>query len=874
MGTERAFVMDQAVASAEVSIASTIMRTAPEWAVEAARSAAAATPTTSRTSTAVERLSSARAWRSLAADPRLETHYRDWALAVRVQALTAIYFCLELDTLDDFTDWATAAELLVARIKTTPVDVAPKIRARAHSMLAIYLDFTVEMSLTADPLETLKSAAVYAESALNMPGDDAPAEAIARRYNVLAIIARKLARRAQGIEWWDISVNANRASAGLDPNGSDCEVLPETPRSAPAVELATRWQNLANAYRSRGAALGSITDLENAVAAADQALRFAPLGDPARGGPWMARANALMSLADHVDAPIVHVRNAVDAFRHAVELPSSGAARRQKRLTSLGQALRRLHSLSASVDDKQQALLSESIMYLARAVRLTRPGSEERPRLAANLANALRDRARIDNDLREWRRAIRWYRRALALSRAQPRSAGRDIPHHEILLAAALEIHHRPAGTLNLEAEQLFRSALAHAADLDVALYVRSARRFARALTRYDRTEDAIAVLLAAIEHLGAATDPRLQAQSLQLRCEAAELLAVQGEVEVALATVGCALDHAIVLLPGLAEGAVLHRTMSERWTLIRSTALTWDRLRFERDRLQHRYRSGDTDRPSLSDVESAIAYCRSVFSEIGDSSAPVPFVATGPALDLPFNALIGSVSRSLSAEPPAKAPPTEPDMRAVRASFARHPHLSGSKVEQSVMRRILGNDLTVRETLPSTDEPPADLCAPILHIAAHGGEIDGQPALSLAPDTWVVPSQLQNLRISPILVLTVCPTAYRHDAPYPPRRIQDNLLTAGAHLVISPLWPVRDAAAAAFTAGFYQYLQWNDLGRSPIDAAAAAVERSVADMRSSTVHEFKAAYPELSILPALNEPADSRPFDHPRDYATWRCWS
>ncbi|MFF0492557.1 CHAT domain-containing protein [Nocardia sp. NPDC004068] len=860
---------------AEISIAETIMESAPEWATDAARAAAAATPATSRTASAAQRLASARAWLQLAEDKRLENQSLDWAQAVRVQALTAIYFCLALDSLERFTDWITAADRLVARIENAPPDIAPEIRARAHSMLAIHLDFTVEMSLTEDPLGTLRTAAAHAQSALAVPGDQAPAEAIARRHNIMAIIARNLAKRAQGIQWWDISVRANRAAAGLDPDGSDCTAPGEIPLSIPAVELATRWQNLANAYRSRGAALGSITDLENAVAAADQALRFAPLGDPARGGPWMARANALMSLAEHVDAPLEHVRNAVDAFRHAVELPSTGAVRRQKRLTSLGHALRRLHDLSTSVDGEDKSLLTEAITYSARAVRLTRPGAQERPRLVANLANALRDRARLEDDPREWRRAIRWYRRALSLSQAQPHSADRDIPQHEILLAAALELHHRPAGTLDPEAEQLFRSALAHAAELDVSLYVRAARRFARALVRYHRAKDAVAVLLSVIENLAATTDSRIQSQRLQLRCEAAALLAVAGDPDAALSIAGCDdLDPAIVLLPGLAEGVVLRRAPTDRWILVRSSLLTWDRLRVERDRLQHRYRSGDTDRPASGDIENAILFCRNVFGEPTDSDISAPTIAAGPALDLPFHAVTNCVSRSLPTARPSRKAPRESNGIMVRASFARHPQLPGSKIERSTMRRILGADLIVREVLPSDDEPPEDTSAPILHIAAHGGEVDRRPALSLEPDTWIVPSRHENLCIPPILVLTVCPTAYRHEAPYPPRRIQDELLAAGAHVVISPQWPVRDAAAAAFTAGFYQNLRRNELVRNPIDAAALAVERSVAAMRSSTVRDLERTHPELAILPALNGPGDSRPFAHPRDHATWVCWT
>ncbi|WP_081479065.1 CHAT domain-containing protein [Mycolicibacterium vinylchloridicum] len=177
--------------------------------------------------------------------------------------------------------------------------------------------------------------------------------------------------------------------------------------------------------------------------------------------------------------------------------------------------------------------------------------------------------------------------------------------------------------------------------------------------------------------------------------------------------------------------------------------------------------------------------------------------------------------------------------------------------------------ELDVLQRLTQHVRPPKEL-----HIATHGGERDGQPAVELAPGNWMTVGMLAaTVLIPPVVVLTVCPVAYRSDAPHPPHRLPDALLHAGAKVVVAPLWPIRDSAAAAFSALFYANLTWTDMLKRPAHTVAAAVTTTVRELQHLTTGQLAARHLLLPLGDLRADPTE-RPFADVRDHGAWTCWS
>jgi tetratricopeptide (TPR) repeat protein len=776
-----------------------------------------------------------------------------WEANVIRQTLEAGTFVLELDPVADLDEFAgrlrSMAEDLGTRVAT--LDSTDASRAW-HSIAGMFRMF-VEMSLSEDADADLKVAFdAAAKSAASIPSDLSP-EMRARRHQTVRAIAVQLAKRTGVRAWWDTAVEHGRLSVGLPPLTSQ---LPDSTAQDDAgsvtVELSARWQGLSIAYRNRAEVDGDFSDLAAAVRSAEIAVSLVPPGSSYRGGALMALGGALMTLADHVDDPAEALARATDAYRLAVELPDAGAARRQSRLSAFGTALRRRADLTAD-DRVAAALLTEAIRSIAAALRLCRPGADSAPRFMCNLANAVADRATRTGSPAGADQALRFYRQAVSRMQAAAPVNLVDLRYGQALLA-----NHLLGTGEHDQALHFFSQALSDAALLGPERYTQTARGYASALLATGDSTGAVDALLRAAREVQQAA-PIL---ADWLRDDASVLTLTHGGGAPAAAELaGCRDAHLLdfLVIQGDSAGAVLTFT-EDGWKV--STApdpqLSRSELRRARERLQRPFRDDPDRQPDTATVSDAIAATDFLLpSQANTGKPPVlrAILVDYPAALLPLSVTAGW---PVTVRPRPWAP------KAVTASsgddllwtglFADDETLTQIAAERADLKSIYRDRLFDRSGNETLFAP---LAGRGLHIAAHGQRTRGQFGFVLDPSSPpVTVAELISAGSPPsIVVLTVCPAAADTARGRSHSPVAQQFLAAGSSVVISPLWPVRDSAAAWFAAALHRKLS-SAAGDRLVGEASVATSEARDEMRAARSH-----------------PGGSLMFDNV-DWAAWTCWS
>jgi tetratricopeptide (TPR) repeat protein len=793
-----------------------------------------------------------RSWLAIADECVRRGGRGQWEANVIRQTLEAGTFVLELDPVADLDEFADRLRSMAEDLGTRIATLDSTDASRAWHAIAGMFRMFVEMSLSEDADADLRVAFdAAAKSAASIPSDLAP-EMRARRHQTVRVIAVQLAKRTGVRAWWDTAVEHGRLSVGLSPRTSR---LPDSTAPDDAgsvtVELSARWQGLSIAYRNRAEVDGDFSDLTAAVRSAEIAVSLVPPGSSYRGGALMALGGALMTLADHVDDPAEALARATDAYRLAVELPDVGAARRQSRLSAFGGALRRRADLTAD-DQVAAALLTEAIRSIAAALRLCRPGADSAPRFMCNLANAVADRAARTGSPAGAAQALRLYRQAVSRMQAAAPVNLFDLRYGQALLAK-----HLLCTGEHDQALHFFSQALSDAALLGPERQAQTARGYASALLETGDSTGAVDALLRAAREVQA--DPTL---ADWLRDDASVLTLTHGGGAPAAAEVaGCRDAHLLdfLLVQGDSAGAVLAFT-EDGWKV--STApdprLSRSALRRARECLQRSFRDDPDRQPDTATVSDAIAATDFLLpSQANTGKPPVPraILVDYPAALLPLSVAAGW---PVTVRPRPWAP------KAVTASsgdellwtglFADDETLTQIAAERAGLKSIYRDRLFDRS---GNEAPSAPLAGRGLHIAAHGQRTRGQFGFVLDPSTPpVTVAELISAGSPPaIVVLTVCPAAADTARSRSHSPVAQQFLAAGSSVVISPLWPVRDSAAAWFAAALHRKLS-STAGDCLIGGASVATSEARDEMRAARSH-----------------PGGSLMFDNV-DWAAWTCWS
>ena len=566
----------------------------------------------------------------------------------------------------------------------------------------------------------------------------------------------------------------------------------------------------------------------------------------------MALGGALMTLANHVDDPAEALARATDAYRLAVELPDVGAARRQSRLSDFGAALRRRADLTSD-DQVAAALLTEAIRSLAAALRLCRLGADSAPRIMCNLAKAIDDRATRTRSPTGAAQALRIYRQAVSRMQAAAPANLADLRYGQALLAD----HLLRKGEYD-QALHFFSQALSDAALLGAERYTQTVRRYASALLETGNSIGAVDSLLRATREVQA--EPTL---ANWLRDDAAVLILTHGgDAPAAAEAAACCDAHLsdILLIQGDSVGAVLTFT-EDGWTV--STApnprLSRSELRRAREDLQRSFHDNPDRRPDTTTVSDAIVatdFLLSSQTNTEEPSVPRAIFADYPAALLPLSAAAG---RPVTVRPRPWAPKTvatiNGDGLLWTGLFADDETLTQIAAERAELKSIYRHRLVDRS---GNEARFAPLASRGLHIAAHGERTRGQFGFVLDPSSPpVTVAELISAGSPPsIVVLTVCPTAADTTRSRSHSAVARQFLAAGSSVVISPLWPVRDSAAAWFAVALHHKLSSTAAGDCLIGEASVATSEASNEMRAAKSHSSGALM-----------------FDNV-DWAAWTCWS
>ena len=794
-----------------------------------------------------------RSWLAIADECVRREGRGQWEANVIRQTLEAGTFVLELDAVTDLDELASRLRSMAEDLSTRIVALDSTDASRAwHAIAGIFRMF-VEMSLSENADADLKVAFdAAAKSAASIPSHLSP-EMRARRHQTVRVIAVQLAKRTGVRAWWDTAVEHGRLSVGLSPLTS---WLPDS--TAPddegivTVELSVRWQGLSIAYRNRAEVDGDFNDLIAAVRSAEIAVSLVPPGSSHRGGALMALGGALMTLANHVDDPAEALARATDAYRLAVELPDVGAARRQSRLSDFGAALRRRADLTSD-DQVAAALLTEAIRSLAAALRLCRLGADSAPRIMCNLAKAIDDRATRTRSPTGAAQALRIYRQAVSRMQAAAPANLADLRYGQALLAD----HLLRKGEYD-QALHFFSQALSDAALLGAERYTQTVRRYASALLETGNSIGAVDSLLRATREVQA--EPTL---ANWLRDDAAVLILTHGgDAPAAAEAAACCDAHLsdILLIQGDSVGAVLTFT-EDGWTV--STApnprLSRSELRRAREDLQRSFHDNPDRRPDTTTVSDAIVatdFLLSSQTNTEEPSVPRAIFADYPAALLPLSAAAG---RPVTVRPRPWAPKTvatiNGDGLLWTGLFADDETLTQIAAERAELKSIYRHRLVDRS---GNEARFAPLASRGLHIAAHGERTRGQFGFVLDPSSPpVTVAELISAGSPPsIVVLTVCPTAADTTRSRSHSAVARQFLAAGSSVVISPLWPVRDSAAAWFAVALHHKLSSTAAGDCLIGEASVATSEASNEMRAAKSHSSGALM-----------------FDNV-DWAAWTCWS
>ncbi|MFI6804671.1 hypothetical protein ACIBO6_06600 [Streptomyces luteogriseus] len=186
-----------------------------------------------------------------------------------------------------------------------------------------------------------------------------------------------------------------------------------TPEQAPV--RAGYLSNLALGLRTRGNRTGSVDDLSAAVDAARAAVALQPLRQTDHAGHLSNLASAVFELYGHTRQAAL-LDEALDAARRSVELTPAGDTTRPGRLMNLGIVLRRRHSVLGA--DAGKTELDEAIRVLQASTDQVRTDAPGRALMLLNLGLARSERFRLDGDRGDANAAIEAHSAAASLGHA------------------------------------------------------------------------------------------------------------------------------------------------------------------------------------------------------------------------------------------------------------------------------------------------------------------------------------------------------------------------------------------------------------------------------------------------------------------------
>src|SRR5260370_1169524 len=150
-----------------------------------------------------------------------------------------------------------------------------------------------------------------------------------------------------------------------------------------------------------------LTDLERAIVAYEEAVQESPSGSPDRP---MYLNNLGTGLREHYarSGELVDLERAIAVWEEAVQESPSGSPNRPTYLNNLGNRLRARYARKGELADLDQAIHPHD-----EAVQYTPPDSPDMPGRRNNLGNALRERYALKGDMVDLERAIAVWEKAV-----------------------------------------------------------------------------------------------------------------------------------------------------------------------------------------------------------------------------------------------------------------------------------------------------------------------------------------------------------------------------------------------------------------------------------------------------------------------------
>ncbi|RXW23891.1 hypothetical protein EST38_g1942 [Candolleomyces aberdarensis] len=208
---------------------------------------------------------------------------------------------------------------------------------------------------------------------------------------------------------------------------------------------------LADTIRHRAIQTRSLTDLDEAISLAREALEFRPSPHPDRSISLNNLGNALLGRY-RLTGNMAGIEEVISVYREALELQPLSPLDRSHSLNNLASALLDRHRRTGIMGD-----LEEGISLLREALEFRPPGHSYRSDSLCNLGNALLDRHRRTGIIDDLEEAIYLFRKALEL-RPPPNSLR---PLALISLVISLPAMYKESHTLSH-----LQEAIAHCEEL------------------------------------------------------------------------------------------------------------------------------------------------------------------------------------------------------------------------------------------------------------------------------------------------------------------------------------------------------------------------------------------------------------------------